>query len=136
LSDAPQISIVVPALNEAPNLPPLAERVARALVGRSYELIVVDDNSRDDTPAVASRLAETFPLRLIVREQPKDGLSGAVLRGIAEARGEYLVVMDADLQHPPEKLPELLAPLESGEADFVLGSRYTPGGSTGETWGV
>ena len=52
------------------------------------------------------------------------------------AHGEILVVMDADLQHPPEKLPELIAPLESGDADFVLGSRYIPGGSMQETWGA
>src|SRR3954471_354122 len=79
VSDAPQISIIVPALNEAPNLPPLAEQIDQALTGRRYEVIVVDDNSGDETPAVAATLAEKFPLRLIVREQPKDGLSGAVL---------------------------------------------------------
>jgi dolichol-phosphate mannosyltransferase len=73
---------------------------------------------------------------LIVREQPKNGLGGAVLDGISGARGEYLVVMDADLQHPPAKLPELLAPLEKGEADFVLGSRHVAGGSVGEKWGL
>jgi dolichol-phosphate mannosyltransferase len=55
---------------------------------------------------------------------------------MAQARGQYLAVMDADLQHPPEKLPELLAPLRSGEADFVLGSRYMPGGSTANEWGI
>jgi dolichol-phosphate mannosyltransferase len=132
----PQISIIVPALNEGPNLSPLVEQIDAALAGRAYEVIVVDDNSRDETPAVAARLAERYPLRLLVRQRPKDGLSGAVLRGIAEARGQYLVVMDADLQHPPAKLPELLAPLETGEADFVLGSRYVPGGSTGQRWGV
>src|SRR5262249_25617465 len=78
------------------------------------------------------------PLRLIVREVPKDGLGGAVLHGIAQSRGKYLVVMDADLQHPPEKLPELLAPLENetDETDFVLGSRNVAGGSTGEEWGM
>jgi dolichol-phosphate mannosyltransferase len=135
-SPDPQISIVVPALNEAPNLPPLAERVAAAMNGRAYEILIVDDDSRDDTRSVAARLAERYPLKLIVRQNAKDGLSGAVLRGFADARGEYLVVMDADLQHPPEKLPELLAPLEKGEAEFVLGSRYVPGGSMGERWGA
>jgi dolichol-phosphate mannosyltransferase len=131
-----QISIVIPALNEAENLPELARLIHEAMAGRDYETIVVDDNSPDGTPAVAARLAEQYPLRLIVRTHPKDGLSGAVLHGIAEARGEYLVVMDADLQHPPAKIPELLAPLERGEAEFVMGSRYMPGGSLGERWGV
>jgi dolichol-phosphate mannosyltransferase len=138
VSTTPQISLVIPALNEAPNLPPLMEQIAAALAGRAggYEVLVVDDNSRDNTKEVAAELATRYPMRLIVREQPKNGLSGAVLHGIAEAKGEYLVVMDADLQHPPEKIPELLAPLERGEADFVVGSRYVPGGSIGEKWGV
>jgi len=138
VSTTPQISLVIPALNEAPNLPPLMEQIDAALRERDggYEVIVVDDNSRDNTNEVAAELATRYPMRLIVRERPKNGLSGAVLHGIAEAKGEYLVVMDADLQHPPAKIPELLAPLERGEADFVVGSRYVPGGSTGERWGV
>ncbi|MEA2708147.1 MAG: dolichol-phosphate mannosyltransferase [Phycisphaerales bacterium] len=131
----PLISLVIPALNEAPNLPPLLEQIAAALAGRDYEVIVVDDNSRDDTKVVCAKLAQRYPLRLIVRERPMNGLSGAVLHGIADAKGEYLVVMDADLQHPPAKIPELLAPLERGEADFVIGSRYIAGGTTGENWG-
>jgi dolichol-phosphate mannosyltransferase len=138
VSTSPQISLVIPALNEAPNLPPLMEQIDAALAGRAggYEVLVVDDNSRDNTKEIAAELATRYPMRLIVREQPKNGLSGAVLHGIAEAKGEYLVVMDADLQHPPAKIPELLAPLERGEADFVVGSRYVRGGSIGERWGV
>lgn len=130
----PQISLIVPTLNEAANLPALAERVDRALAGRSYELLVVDDNSRDDTVAVCEKLVLQFPLRLIVRKTPQDGLSGAVLHGMAEARGELLVVMDADLQHPPESLPAVIAPLESDEADFVIGSRYVAGGAIEGKW--
>jgi dolichol-phosphate mannosyltransferase len=131
---SPAVSLIIPALNEAENLTPLCEGIAAVLGGRRYEILIVDDNSRDRTPEVCAELSGRYPLRLIVRTVPKDGLSGAVLAGIAEARGDVLVVMDADLQHPPSKLPELIAPLESGEADFVLGSRYMPGGSTGEKW--
>src|SRR5690348_1258244 len=130
------ISIIVPALNEAENLPALASRVDAALKGRNYELLIVDDNSRDNTKDVARELAQKYPLRLMVREKPKDGLGGAVLDGINATRGREIVVMDADLQHPPEKLPELLAPIEKDGADFSLGSRYIPGGSTGEKWGL
>lgn len=129
------ISIIVPSLNEAENLPALAERIDAALVGRSYEILIVDDASIDDTRAVCSRLSERYPLRLHVRGEPVGGLSGAVLLGLQNARGQYLVVMDADLQHPPERIPDLLLPLESGQADFVLGSRYVPGGSTDGQWG-
>ncbi|HWE04846.1 MAG TPA: polyprenol monophosphomannose synthase [Tepidisphaeraceae bacterium] len=131
----PQVSIIVPTLNEAENLPLLVPRIGAAMKTRSFEIIVVDDHSSDDTPIVCRRLAQGFPIVLRSRLQPKDGLSGAVLDAMTAARGKYLVVMDADLQHPPEKIPELLAALESGEADFVVGSRYIPGGSTHGSWG-
>ena len=130
----PQITLIVPTLNEAANLPALAERVDRALAGRSYELRIVDDNSRDNTQAVCAELATKYPLILMTRTQPKNGLGGAVLHGMEAAKGDYLVCMDADLQHPPEKLPELLAPLEKDEAEFVIGSRYVAGGTTQEAW--
>src|SRR5207244_6597446 len=133
--DSPDLSIIVPALNEAPNPPALAERVNGALPGVAYELLIIDDKSRDNTPQVCAELATKYPLRLIVREHPTNGLSGAVLHGIAQSRGQRIVVMDADLQHPPEKIPELLAALNGG-ADLALGSRYIPGGSTGAAWGL
>ena len=136
MTPTPQISIIVPALNEAANLGPLVEQIDAALAGRSYEVIVVDDNSKDDTQQVCARLSERYPVRLIVRTDPKNGLGGAVLHGMSEARGDVLVVMDADLQHPPGKLPELIGLVERGETDFALGSRYVPGGSTGERWGL
>ena len=139
----PFVSLIVPTLNEAANLPTLAARVDAALVGRAYELIVVDDNSQDDTRAVCATLSETFPLRLVVRDRPADGLSGAVLCGMAEARGEVLAVMDADLQHPPEALPAVLDALAgggpgggAGDADFVIGSRYVAGGSIETGWSL
>jgi dolichol-phosphate mannosyltransferase len=134
--DAPQISLIVPTINESENLPTLAAQIAQAMAGRSYEILIVDDNSKDATPQVCAELAKSYPLRLIVRTQPRNGLGGAVLHGFGEARGEYLVVMDADLQHPPGKLPELLAPLEQNRAEFSLGSRLVSGGSVGEKWGL
>ena len=132
----PHITVILPTLNEAENLPDVVARIAAALEGRDFDILVVDDNSRDSTPQVCAELAGRFPLSLRVRTQPKDGLSGAVLEGMARASGDCIVVMDADLQHPPEKIPELLVPLESGEADFVVGSRYVPGGSMHESWGL
>jgi dolichol-phosphate mannosyltransferase len=129
-----EISIIVPTLNEAENLPLLLPAVAAALAGRDYELLVVDDDSRDATEAVCRELAKKYPLKLLVRKNPADGLGGAVLHGMKDARGEFLIVMDADLQHPPDRLPALLEPLKTGQADFVLGSRYVPGGGTAEGW--
>lgn len=129
----PSVSVVIPTLNEAGNLPKLVPAIATALAGRSFELIVVDDNSTDGTAGIALDLAKQYPLRLIERDRP-DGLSGAVLRGLSEARGEIAVVMDADFQHPPEFLPQMIAPLEANEADFVVGSRHVSGASTDVTW--
>ncbi|HYE17477.1 MAG TPA: polyprenol monophosphomannose synthase [Tepidisphaeraceae bacterium] len=131
----PRLSIIVPTLNEAANLPELVRRIAAAVGSTRHEILIVDDQSTDDTAAVCATLARTHPVTLISR-QPKDGLSGAVLEGLARARGEYLLVMDADLQHPPEKIPDLLAPLEQDRADFVIGSRYVPGATTREGWGA
>jgi dolichol-phosphate mannosyltransferase len=134
--ESARVSIIVPALNEAENLPILLPRVHAAMNGRPYEIIIVDDNSKDATSVVCEELARTYPLTLIVRRQPKDGLSGAVLEGMAKATGDIFVVMDADLQHPPEKLPELIGKLDRDEADFVVGSRYVKGGSTENEWGL
>jgi dolichol-phosphate mannosyltransferase len=133
---APDVSIIVPTINEAENLPPLMERVSAAMAGTPYEVLIVDDNSRDATPSVCAELSAKYPLKLLVRKEPANGHSGAVLHGMAEARGTFLCVMDADLQHPPERLPALLESLRAGEADFVLGSRYMPGGSTEAEWGL
>ncbi|HEV7298664.1 MAG TPA: polyprenol monophosphomannose synthase [Tepidisphaeraceae bacterium] len=130
-----QISIIVPTLNEAANLPLLLPRIAASMADRAYEVLIVDDDSADGTPAVCERLAMEFPLRLIIRRPPRDGLSGAVLQGMRDACGDTFVVMDADLQHPPERLPALLDALNGG-ADFVIGSRYVTGASTKEQWGV
>jgi dolichol-phosphate mannosyltransferase len=129
------ISIIIPTLNEAANLPLLVPQIAHALSGRDYEILIIDDNSRDETPQVCADLSQEYPLRLIVREEPSAGLGGAVLHGLRMASGAVFVVMDADLQHPPQKIPQLLEPLERGEADFALGSRYVRGGSMAEKWG-
>jgi dolichol-phosphate mannosyltransferase len=130
-----ELSVVVPTLNEAANLPFLVQRIGAALRGRAYEVLVIDDGSSDDTPGVCGRLRQRYPIFLHVRREARDGLSGAVVYGMSRARGEYLVVMDADLQHPPEQIPELVDPLERGEAEFVIGSRYVEGGRTDERWG-
>src|SRR5688500_11821476 len=126
LAPAPvEVSVIVPTLNEAKNLPELLRRIDAAMAGRAYEVIVVDDASTDETPAVCTELQRQYPLRLRVRPQPHGGLAGAVLEGFALARGDVFVTMDADLQHPPAKIPELLAALAgtgdgSAAPDFAL----------------
>jgi dolichol-phosphate mannosyltransferase len=131
----PQISLIIPTINEAENLPELMPAIANALQGRDWEAIIVDDASTDGTPAICANLSKDYPIRLLSREYPTNGLSGAVLYGMAEAKGGVLVVMDADLQHPPERIPALIEPLESNTADFAVGSRYVEGGSMEERFG-
>ena len=132
------LSIVVPTYREAANLPVLVQRIADALTdcGIRWEVIVVDDNSPDDTSTVCDRLSEQFPLRLIVRRNER-GLSSAVIDGMRAARGEILLCMDADLSHPPEAVPAMVEALSTnGDTDFVIGSRYVQGGRTEDDWGL
>ena len=120
------ISIVVPTYNEAESLPDLAERLAASLSGRHWELVVVDDGSPDGTADLAQALTPRIPVQ-VVRRASKAGLASAVLAGIRQARGDVLVVMDADLSHPPEIVPALVDAVEAG-ADLAVGSRYVAGG--------
>lgn len=127
--DPPLLSIIVPTRNEADNIEPLIKRLDTALAepGYAWELIFVDD-SDDGTPGVVRRLAASHDHQISVHHrepgQRRGGLGGAVNAGFAKARGAVMVVMDADLQHPPEVIPQLVAPLLSGEPDLVAGSRY------------
>ena len=132
---AAEISVVVPCYREAENLRALVPRIAAALdaVHLPGEIIVVDDDSRDGTMAVCAQLAQVFPLRLITRHDER-GLSSAVICGLRAATGKTLVVMDADLSHPPEAIPEIVAACRKPFVDFVIGSRYTRGGSISQTW--
>lgn len=135
MQNTPQVSIVVPTFREAESLPLLIDRIAllKETSGIELELLIIDDDSRDGTEAVIASRPEPW-LQLFVRTVDR-GLSQAVLFGLSRARGEFLVVMDADLSHPPEVIPEMLAALRAG-ADFVLGSRYVQGGTTAEGWGL
>ena len=106
-------------------------RLASALAAHTWELIIVDDGSPDGTADLAESYANVHPV-VVVRRPGKAGLASAVLAGFAKARGEVLVVMDADLSHPPEAVPRLVAAIEDG-ADLAVGSRYVAGGGT-EDW--
>ena len=132
----PAVSIVVPTFREAENLPLLADRIEAALSGRGteWELVVIDDDSRDGIEAVAEELARCLPVRLDVRRVGPRDLSRSVLRGIAISRFDRVVVMDADLSHPPERIPDLLQALEGG-CDMAVGSRYVSGGRIDKDWG-
>ena len=131
----PPVSIVVPTFREAAGLPALVARVREALAGCGFEweLLFVDDDSGDGSEEAAAALARSAPVRLHVRRDPPRDLSRSVLLGIRLARFDRVVVMDADLSHPPERIPDLLVALDAG-ADFALGSRYTPGSTVDRGW--
>jgi dolichol-phosphate mannosyltransferase len=121
--------IVLPTYNEIENLPGISEAILTALPGSI--LLVVDDNSPDGTGQLADRLAAANPRIHVRHREVKAGLGPAYLDGfgVALAGGAAIVIqMDADGSHDPAALPSLVAPLTSGEADLVIGSRYTRGG--------
>lgn len=128
-----KISIIVPTYNERNNITPLVERLHRALSGYSFEIVFIDDNSSDGTAEMAESLAAKYPVKVLVRRDEK-GLASAVVHGLKHTDSEYLVVMDADLQHPPEIIPAILQELDAG-ADVAVASRYIRGGSCGN-WGA
>ncbi len=129
------ISVIVPTYKECENLPELIRRIQKIKERNNLnlELIIVDDNSRDGSEEYIQSLALPW-CRIIVRRDER-GLSSAVLKGFEEAKGDILIVMDADLSHPPEKIPEFIEQIQQG-ADMVVGSRYVPGGKTDEEWGI
>jgi len=139
-------SVIVPTYNEKKNIRPLIERVMEAFrsIPEPTELLFVDDDSPDGTAeeirTVSREMAEgeygnfERSIRVIVREGER-GLSGAVSRGFKEASGDILAVMDADLSHPPEVLPDLLKAIRSGGVEVAVGSRRVKGGGI-ENWPV
>jgi dolichol-phosphate mannosyltransferase len=126
-----ELSIIVPTYNEGSNVRVLTERIMGVLQStiRDYEIIFVDDSS-DDTPIILKGLTEKFPRVRYIHRVKERGLGSAVVNGFSLAIGEYLVVMDADLQHPPELLPKIVESLKKGN-QLVIPSRFITGGSYG-----
>jgi dolichol-phosphate mannosyltransferase len=127
------VTVVVPTYNERENVAPLARRVFAALDPHHAELLIVDDNSPDGTAAAVDTIAGTYPIRCLVRRGQR-GLATAVMAGLRAARGELAVVMDADLSHPPESIPALLAVLRDPRVQMAIGSRFVPGGEVDLYW--
>jgi dolichol-phosphate mannosyltransferase len=132
---ASTIDVVVPTFREALNIPLLIERLAVLKDSHAprLQLTIVDDNSRDGTEEAIQRLNLPW-VSLIVRTTDR-GLSSAVLEGLNRTSGDIIIVMDADLSHPPEAIPRMLDELGKG-SEFVVGSRYVEGGVTDDNWGL
>jgi dolichol-phosphate mannosyltransferase len=125
----PELSVVVPTFNERDNVIALFRKLETALKGRAWEVIYVDDNSPDGTWDVVRTLAQQDSRVRCIRRIGRRGLSGACIEGILASSAPCAAVIDADLQHDETQLPKMLALLQSGEAELVVGSRYIAGGS-------
>ncbi len=126
---AKSVSIIVPTRNEAENVAMLLAQIVSSAVP-FHEILFVDHDSTDGTCDVIRSLMVNHPIRLIEQDHREPGLASAIMLGAGAAEGELLLIMDADLSHPPERINDLLAPLLEGTADMVIGSRYITGGST------
>jgi len=127
-----KISVIVPTYNEKENLGRLVERVFEALKGVDFEIVVVDDNSPDGTGQLADQIALKNSNVKAVHRPGKLGLGTAILDGVKASEGEFVSVIDADLQHPPELLKVMLEKAVEGN-DVVIASRYVEGGRV-EGW--
>ncbi len=128
------ISIIIPTRNEAENIDFLLQRIFRVELpeGVSREIIFVDDSSTDETRAQVLTWSASHPeVRLVCRDS-NAGLASAVIEGAGQAIHDIVLVMDADLSHPPEKIADMVLPLLDGSHDMVIGSRYVAGGATPE----
>ncbi|HEX9998891.1 MAG TPA: glycosyltransferase, partial [Actinoplanes sp.] len=134
-STLPAVSVVVPTRNEADNVRPLADRLREALGPALGEIVFVDDSDHE-TPRTIAAMQDQDPSRVRLVHRPAGsrpgGLGGAVAAGLETARSPWVVVMDGDLQHPPETVPELLAAVGADRAEAAVASRYlSPGRVTG-----
>jgi len=129
----PFLSVVVPTYNERESLPLLVGRLFAVVDPGRSELVVVDDGSPDGTAEVAGELAAELPVRCLVRRGQR-GLATAVIAGLRIAEGELIVVMDADLSHPPESIPALLEAMRDPGVEMAIGSRFVPGGKVDLHW--
>ncbi len=129
---SPVLTLVVPTFNEKLNLDELVRRVAAALEGIAWEMVIVDDNSPDGTAEFAKEISRTDPRVRCIRRVNRRGLAGACIDGMLSSAAPFVGVMDADMQHDESILPQMLAQLRDHEADLVVGSRHQDGGSNGE----
>ena len=129
-----RLGIVLPTYNERGNLRTMVARLDQALAGIAWEVIVVDDNSPDGTSDEARAIAQEDGRVHVIQRIGRRGLSSAAIEGMCATSAPVVAVMDADHQHDPELLPEMLAAIESGEHDLSYASRFAEGAST-EAWG-
>ncbi|PKB25879.1 dolichol-phosphate mannosyltransferase [Novosphingobium kunmingense] len=129
-----RLGVVLPTYNERGNLRSMVDRLDKALAGIGWEVIVVDDNSPDGTADEARTLAQEDARVRVIQRIGRRGLSSAAIEGMCATAAPVVAVMDADHQHDPDLLPQMLAAVESGDYDLAYASRFAEGAST-EAWG-
>jgi glycosyltransferase involved in cell wall biosynthesis len=124
-TSAPRVSVLVPAKDEAENLPEFMRQAAETFAATpgKYEVVVIDDGSVDDTPAVLARLEREYPFLRSVRHRSRRGIADALRTGYVHARGDVLVFYPADLQFRPADIPRLVDPVLAGEYDIMTGRK-------------
>jgi dolichol-phosphate mannosyltransferase len=127
-----ELAIVVPTFNERDNVLPLLDKIEAALPGVAWEVVFVDDDSKDGTPAVVAGRCRADPRVRMIRRIGRRGLSSAVVEGILATSTPYVAVIDADMQHDERILNAMLTSLRAGEADLAVGSRYAEDGGFGD----
>ena len=125
------LSVIIPTYNEAGNIVVMLDRLRTALDGQAYEIVVVDDDSIDETWRIAQFHRRSDQRIKVIRRVGERGLSSAVMAGMAQAGGRALVVMDADLQHDETKILHLVRAVVDEGMDLCVGSRHVAGGGYG-----
>lgn len=129
---APTLCVVVPVLNERDNIAPMVERLRAALAGIAWEVIFVDDASGDGTPQAVAAIGALDRRVRLLRRIGRRGLASAFVEGAEASLATYIAAIDGDLQHDEALLPRMLAALQAGGADIVVGSRYVAEGGLGD----
>src|SRR6266511_3285360 len=124
-SPPPLLSVIVPCYNERATVAELLRRVKAVPIEK--EIIVVDDQSTDGSKDVVAALAQQWPEIRHILQPVNQGKGAALRRGIEEARGEIVIIQDADLEYDPDQYPKLIQPIIDGKADVVYGSRFVTG---------
>lgn len=120
-----KLSIIIPAFNEAPTIRRLVEKILSVPFQVDYEVLIIDDHSKDQTSKIVDAIGADFPSRVrIFHNDVNQGKGYSIKRGFENARGEYAIVQDADFEYDPFDIALLLKPLLQGEADAVFGSRF------------
>lgn len=129
-----QLAVILPTYRERANIAPMVARLDAALQGVAWEAIFVDDNSPDGTADEARRIALEDPRIRVIERIGRRGLASAAIEGMCATAAPIVAVMDADQQHDPALLPQMLSAVEGGEYDLAYASRFAEGAST-EAWG-